>query len=328
MEGLFLVLLGVAALISLAVGIWWLVAAFKVHVGWGIAFLVPCVNFFAWIVFLFKHWDEAKKPFLVSCLSVFYQTALAGGGIYHSFKDIERQRAENPELTSETLVMPPYFAAIEKLPLVGDDWEESYDRLVAKRLGGEPEEAESAEEADEASETVAEGETKEPQSGLGKIMAKAKATLEKADARAKESGAAVEAASEEKAAEAKETAAAATKEMAAAEAKEMAAAVTKEAETKPADAAEEPVVLDGNYPKAPAGYRVLSLIGTENRRTAMITAGGGKSHLVAKGDNLTVTLSDGGSQAVEIVDITAEAVIIQLRGKATPMAIYAPKPKE
>lgn len=41
-------------------GIWTIVAAFKTSIGWGIGcFLIPPVS----LVFIFKHWDEAKTPF-------------------------------------------------------------------------------------------------------------------------------------------------------------------------------------------------------------------------------------------------------------------------
>jgi hypothetical protein len=56
-------LLLVGVLVFGAAWIWFLVRAFNVSVGWGLACLfLP----FAPLVFLIKHWDEGGKPFLVS----------------------------------------------------------------------------------------------------------------------------------------------------------------------------------------------------------------------------------------------------------------------
>jgi hypothetical protein len=57
-----MILLIVGYVAMLVGGIWLLVAAFKTSVGWGLASLfIP----FAALVFVFKHWDVAKKPFLI-----------------------------------------------------------------------------------------------------------------------------------------------------------------------------------------------------------------------------------------------------------------------
>ena len=63
--GAFVGILGFV--LSAVGGIWFLVAAFKVSVKWGLAclFLAP-----AQIVFLFKHWKEARKPFAVGLLAM------------------------------------------------------------------------------------------------------------------------------------------------------------------------------------------------------------------------------------------------------------------
>jgi hypothetical protein len=61
-------IVGIIGLILSAVGgIWFLVAAFKVSIWWGLAclFLAP-----AQLVFLFKHWREARKPFAVGLLAM------------------------------------------------------------------------------------------------------------------------------------------------------------------------------------------------------------------------------------------------------------------
>jgi len=60
---LILVITGFA--LSLAGSVWFLVAAFKESVFWGIALLLfPLTSLF----FLIIHWREAGKPFALSCL--------------------------------------------------------------------------------------------------------------------------------------------------------------------------------------------------------------------------------------------------------------------
>jgi hypothetical protein len=63
--GAFVGILGIV--LSAVGGIWFLIAAFKVSVTWGLLclFLAP-----AQIVFLFKHWKEARKPFAVGLLAM------------------------------------------------------------------------------------------------------------------------------------------------------------------------------------------------------------------------------------------------------------------
>ena len=51
------------SLVAIGASIWLIVRAFGVSVGWGLACLfIP----FAQLVFLFRHWEEGRKPFLVS----------------------------------------------------------------------------------------------------------------------------------------------------------------------------------------------------------------------------------------------------------------------
>jgi hypothetical protein len=62
------VIVGIFGFVLSAVGgVWFLVAAFKVSIGWGLVclFLAP-----AQIVFLIKHWKEARKPFAVGLLAM------------------------------------------------------------------------------------------------------------------------------------------------------------------------------------------------------------------------------------------------------------------
>lgn len=64
---LAVVLLIIGALISLAGSIWFIVVTFQTSIAWGICCLfVP----FASLVFLFVHWDESKKPLLLSLTAV------------------------------------------------------------------------------------------------------------------------------------------------------------------------------------------------------------------------------------------------------------------
>jgi hypothetical protein len=63
----YLILIGVGLLIACAANIWLIIAAFRESLAWGL-----CVLFlpFALLVFLFRHWDAAKQPFLCSLLGV------------------------------------------------------------------------------------------------------------------------------------------------------------------------------------------------------------------------------------------------------------------
>lgn len=60
-------LIGLAAVIQMIAGIWFLVAAFMVSVGWGLAVLfLPGAG----LIILFTHWEEVKNPFLMQLTSV------------------------------------------------------------------------------------------------------------------------------------------------------------------------------------------------------------------------------------------------------------------
>jgi len=67
METVGLVLLVIGGIIGLVYGIIFLVRAFQTSIWWGLgSLLVPFVS----IIFLIMHWDVAKKPFLMSLLSI------------------------------------------------------------------------------------------------------------------------------------------------------------------------------------------------------------------------------------------------------------------
>jgi hypothetical protein len=65
MLGLILIIAG--SLIGVVYGIILLIKAFQVSIWWGLAYLlIP----FAALVFIIMHWEVAKKPFLMSLLSI------------------------------------------------------------------------------------------------------------------------------------------------------------------------------------------------------------------------------------------------------------------
>lgn len=65
MSMILLLVLIVGVVLSFVAGLWFLVVSFRQSIVWGLACLfVP----FASIVFLIMHWQEAKKPFLLSLL--------------------------------------------------------------------------------------------------------------------------------------------------------------------------------------------------------------------------------------------------------------------
>ena len=67
MTTLGLILIVLASLAGLVGSVWLIVEAFRVEIKWGlIALFVP----FGAFVFCFAHWQEAKKPFLVSLSAV------------------------------------------------------------------------------------------------------------------------------------------------------------------------------------------------------------------------------------------------------------------
>ncbi|PKL75941.1 MAG: hypothetical protein CVV27_12795 [Candidatus Melainabacteria bacterium HGW-Melainabacteria-1] len=66
---------GAGLVVALIFGVILLIQAFKVHVLWGLAYLfVP----FAALVYVVKYWEDARKPFLYSLLSL---PLLIGGSV-------------------------------------------------------------------------------------------------------------------------------------------------------------------------------------------------------------------------------------------------------
>jgi hypothetical protein len=67
MEIIGIACMGIGVIISLIYGIILLIAAFQESVLWGLGYLfVPFVA----LVFIFMHWEQTKKPFLMSLLSI------------------------------------------------------------------------------------------------------------------------------------------------------------------------------------------------------------------------------------------------------------------
>ena len=87
MEVLGSILMGVGYIISTVFGIMILIKAFQTSVGWGIcSLLVP----FAALVFVIKHWDIAKKPFLLSLISIPFiigGTVITGAAAVSAFNE-------------------------------------------------------------------------------------------------------------------------------------------------------------------------------------------------------------------------------------------------
>jgi hypothetical protein len=54
-------------LVSIVAGLWLLVVAFKTSILWGLgSLIVPFVS----LIFVFMHWQDARKPFLWSLLGI------------------------------------------------------------------------------------------------------------------------------------------------------------------------------------------------------------------------------------------------------------------
>lgn len=67
MGTLGMVLIGIGAVIALVYGIILLVKAFQTSVWWGLGYIfVPFVS----LIFVITHWQVAKKPFLMSLISI------------------------------------------------------------------------------------------------------------------------------------------------------------------------------------------------------------------------------------------------------------------
>jgi len=73
-------LIAIGGILAVITAFWYVFEACRVHILWGLAvLLIPGVS----LVFLFMHWDVAKKPFLYSLLAM----VLVGGGAVFAMKD-------------------------------------------------------------------------------------------------------------------------------------------------------------------------------------------------------------------------------------------------
>jgi hypothetical protein len=67
MGTLGMVLIGIGAVIGVIYGVILLVKAFQTSVWWGLGYIfVPFVS----LIFVIAHWQVAKKPFLMSLISI------------------------------------------------------------------------------------------------------------------------------------------------------------------------------------------------------------------------------------------------------------------
>jgi FtsH-binding integral membrane protein len=67
MEILSIILICIGVIIGLVFGIQLLILAFRTSIWWGLGYIfVPLVG----LIFVIVHWSEAKKPFLLSLLSI------------------------------------------------------------------------------------------------------------------------------------------------------------------------------------------------------------------------------------------------------------------
>ena len=277
---------GSAALLAFLIPLPWIVIAFKNEKGWG------------WILLV---------VYALGCVSPLQGLAVLGYGLKH--------RLEYKKLFLVTVLIYAGFYGCSGY--VGHRMQEFAGEMEslavdAENLDRDRQEAETG--------TNAEGETgkiSEPASALGRIMEKAKAVAEQASERSKTADKAMESGVKE---------AAATVEQKAVESVPAAADTNKTAEAKPAaEAPAEPETAmepTAGYAAAPRDLRVVTLFGTDKRRTAMIAGSDGRNHPVSAGDKVSI-----GGKDLEVIEITAEAVIIKMKERATPMAIRAPKPK-
>lgn len=105
----------VMTLLSAAVGIWQLIVAFRVSLGWGlIVMFVPCGA----LVFVLKHWELAKKPFLaqLGLAFVFVVTMFLAGAMEAVLAPRAAAAAAVPS-TPATATLPAPTAAPERPPV-------------------------------------------------------------------------------------------------------------------------------------------------------------------------------------------------------------------
>lgn len=340
--------LAVLGVVGFFLGVWWLITAFRVHWTWCLYFIIGpagiiiagalaeisgikyaflaavlaiiCMPF----VFLKKHWDKARKPFLFLVAHFVLTVGLVFGWCVAFYK-AEVARIESEGGAEEFGSFGDFIA--KTLAQAREDAikRRSGDNVASNPEGAEESSAEpSAVEASKSSKLA----TSNPQSRLGKIMATAEKNLAIAEERSAEGSEIVEttagagvvkagAPAQEKADAPKQAPPVEEKGEAAIKATPVAAKKTS------APAKEKGSAGKAGYAAAPSNFRVISILDGAKRKTAMINDGV-RNQMVVKGDKITVAIA-GGSKRAEVVEILADAVIIRLDGRAAPMAINAPE---
>ena len=108
MSAIVVVFFFMGFVVAIAGGVMFTIAAFRQSVVWGLCVLfgVP----FASLLFLIKHWDEAKQAFGVQLLGVvlvFGYSASVGSGFTSMGKGLEQMALPVPEKIAETGGTPP-----------------------------------------------------------------------------------------------------------------------------------------------------------------------------------------------------------------------------
>ncbi len=278
--------LGSAAFLAFLIPIPWIVIAFKNEKSWG------------WILLV---------VYVLGCVSPLQGLAVFGYGL--------KRRLEYKKLFLVTILI--YGGFFGSSGYVGYRMQELAGEMESlavdvENLERDQQETEAGKDADAGTE-----KSSEPVSALGRIMEKAKAVADQASERSKTADEAMESGVKE---------AAASAEQKVVESVPAASDTNKIVAAKPAteDAAEPETEAEptAGYAAAPRDLRVVTLFGTDKRRTAMIAGSDGRNHPVSAGDKVSI-----GGKDIEVIEITAEAVIIKMKGRATPMALRAPKPK-
>jgi hypothetical protein len=125
----------IGALVAGVAWIWFLIRAFSVHAGWGLACLfLP----FAPLVFLFMHWQEGRKPFLVNLagaagcglgLFLAVMTAFAAERAPQSAGTLPKGVVKEGTLANEILIRDATNAAAFKVATLGCDHPDNIKRF-------------------------------------------------------------------------------------------------------------------------------------------------------------------------------------------------------
>jgi hypothetical protein len=108
-------LLVIGGLIGLTAWIWLLVVAFRVGIGWGLLILLLGWTWIPIIIFAVKHWDLAKRPILLTAVSVVISGAAYAIAVFvigmnlESFTEETGDLVARPgaEIEADRPVLPP-----------------------------------------------------------------------------------------------------------------------------------------------------------------------------------------------------------------------------